>query len=256
MLLEGKVVVITGAGPGMGQAMCRGAAREGARVVISSRSAERIVAIRDEILAEGGEAICVTADVSDSAQCRNLAEQALRQWGRIDGLVNAAYLSPIRARLHEASIEDIARAIDVNALGSLRMAQAVIPAMLDQKEGAIVNISTIGTRLPSDGLGGYAVGKAALAQITRHMAKELSGTGIRVNTAAMGRLDGVPLRSHYAAMGEKGEQLRARTISDIPLGRIPPDGDCAKAVYFLLSEYASEITGATLDVNGGEWMTP
>ncbi|QYU69770.1 SDR family NAD(P)-dependent oxidoreductase [Leptolyngbya sp. 15MV] len=94
MILQDKVVIITGAGPGMGQAMCRGAAREGAKVVVSARSEDAIAAIVAEIVAAGGEAIAVPCDVSDTAQCQALARAALDRWGRIDGLVNSAYYHP------------------------------------------------------------------------------------------------------------------------------------------------------------------
>ena len=100
MLLKDKVVIVTGAGPGMGQAVCRGAAREGAKVVVSARSVDAINAVRDDIVAQGGEAIAVPCDVSDMAQCRNLADQAQAKWGRIDGLVNSAYFHPDWTPLH------------------------------------------------------------------------------------------------------------------------------------------------------------
>ncbi|MDD3798891.1 MAG: SDR family oxidoreductase [Novosphingobium sp.] len=256
MLLKDKVVIVTGAGPGMGQAMCRGAAREGAKVVVSARSVDAINAVRDDIVAQGGEAIAVPCDVADMDQCCSLAEQALRQWGRIDGLVNSAYYHPDWTPLHEADMGQMTRVMDVIALGGLRMAQCVIPTMLEQGSGAIVNVSTLATRKANPGEGGYAMAKAALNQMTRQLAGELSGTGIRVNTALMGWMDGVPLDHFFASMGEEGEAFRKQRASEIPVGHIPPDKDCAKAVYFLLSDYASEITGASLDVNGGDYMAP
>ncbi len=124
MILKGKAVIITGAGPGMGQAMCRGAAAEGARVAVSARSADAIAAIVADIKAAGGEAISVPTDVSDTVQCKRLAEETLKAFGRIDGLVNSAYFHPPWASLETAEIDDVARAFNVNALGGLRMAQA------------------------------------------------------------------------------------------------------------------------------------
>lgn len=257
MLLKDKVVIVTGAGPGMGQAMCRGATREGAKVVVSARSVAAIDAIRNDIVAKGGEAIAVPCDVSDMAQCRNLADRAQAQWGRIDGLVNSAYFHPDWTPLHEADMDQMTKAMDVIALGSLRMAQCVIPAMIGQGAGSIVNVSTLSTRRTNPGEGGYAMAKAAVNQMTRQLAGELKGTGIRVNTALMGWMDGVPLDGFFASLGkEAGEAFRKQRASEIPVGHIPPDADCAKAVYFLLSDYASEVTGASLDVNGGDWMAP
>jgi len=256
MILKDKVVIVTGAGPGMGQAMCRGAALEGARVVVSARSVPAIEAIAAEIVAKGGEAIAVRCDVSQTADCQALAQAALDQWGRIDGLVHSAYYHPDWANLDVHSIDQLARVLDVVAVGGVRMAQAVIPAMKAQRRGSIVNISTLATRKPMPGEGGYAMAKAALNQASRQLAIELAGTGIRVNTALMGWMDGVPLQNFFKSMGEGGEAFARQRAGEIPVGHIPPDADCAKAVYFLLSDYASEITGAALDVNGGDWVAP
>ncbi|MCB2066784.1 MAG: SDR family oxidoreductase [Erythrobacter sp.] len=253
MILQDKVVIITGAGPGMGQAMCRGAAKEGARVVVSARSAAAIEAIAADIRAGGGEAIAVPCDVAQTDQCQALAAAALSQWGRIDGLVNSAYYHPDWLPLESHSIDQLLMALDVIAVGALRMAQAVIPTMRAQGSGAIVNVSTLATRKPMPAEGGYAMGKAALNQLTRQLAVELGGSGIRVNTALMGWMGGVPLQQFFDGLNDGGAFEKQRA-SEIPVGHIPPDGDCAKAVYFLLSDYASEITGAALDVNGGDWV--
>lgn len=254
MLLKDKIVIITGAGPGMGQAMCRGAAAEGAKVVISARSVDAIHALRDEIVAAGGEAIAVRCDVASTQDCNALAKAALDQWGRIDGMVHSAYFHPDWTNLEAHDLGQLTQALDVIAVGGLRMAQAVIPAMKAQGGGAIVNISTLATRKPMPGEGGYAMAKSALNQLTRQLAVELGGTGIRVNTALMGWMDGAPLHSFFEAMGEGGAAFRKQRATEIPVGHIPPDAACAKAVYFLLSDYASEITGAAIDVNGGDWV--
>lgn len=256
MILKDKVVIITGAGPGMGQAMCRGAAAEGAKVVISARSVDAIHALRDEIVAAGGEAIAVPCDVSKTEDCHALAQAALSRWGRIDGMVHSAYYHPDWANLDVHSIAQLTEVLDVVAVGGLRMAQAVIPTMKAQGSGSIVNISTLASRKPMPGEGGYAMAKAAVNQLSRQLAVELAGTGIRVNTALMGWMDGAPLDSFFKSMGDGGEAFRAQRASEIPVGHIPPDKDCAKAVYFLLSDYASEVTGAALDVNGGDWVAP
>lgn len=254
MILKDKVVIVTGAGPGMGQALCKGAAAEGAKVVVSARSVDAIEAIVAEIKATGGEAIAVRCDVSVTEDCNALAKAALYQWGRIDGMVHSAYYHPEWANLDVHSIDQLTQVLDVVAVGGLRMAQAVIPTMKTQGSGSIVNISTLATRKPMPGEGGYAMAKSALNQLSRQLAVELGGTGIRVNTALMGWMDGVPLQQFFAGMGEGGDAFRKQRASEVPVGHIPPDKDCAKAVYFLLSDYASEITGAMLDVNGGDWV--
>ena len=254
MILKDKVIIITGAGPGMGQAMCRGAAMEGAKVVVSARSVDAINALSREINDAGGESIAIRCDVSSEDDCRAIAKAALDTWGRIDGLANSAYFHPDWLPLESHPIDQLMQAFNVNAAGALRMAQAVIPTMRAQKSGSIVNVSTLATRKPMPGEGGYAMAKAAMNQMTRQLAVELGGSGIRVNSAIMGWLDGVPLGQYFASMGEGGEAFRQQRASEVPVGHIPTDKDCAKAVYFLLSDYASEITGAALDVNGGDWV--
>ena len=254
MILKDKVIIVTGAGPGMGQAMCRGAAAEGAKVLVTARSVDAINALSAEINEAGGESHAVRCDVTSAEGCNAAARVALEKWGRIDGLVHSAYYHPDWENLEAHSIEQLMQAFDAVAAGGLRMAQAVIPAMKEQGSGSIVNISTLATRKPMPGEGGYAMAKAALAQMSRQLAVELGGTGIRVNTAAMGWMDGKPLDSYFATMGDAGEAFRKQRASEVPVGHIPPDKDCAKAVYFLLSDYSSEITGAALDVNGGDWV--
>lgn len=254
MILKDKVVIITGAGPGMGQAMCRGAAAEGAKVVVSARSVDAIERLAAEINAAGGEAIAVPCDVASDEQCQALAAAAIAKWGRIDGMVHSAYYHPDWASILDHPIEQVTRALDVIAVGGLRMAKAVVPQMKAQGSGSIVNITTLATRKPMPGEGGYAMAKAAVNQLSRQLAVELTGTGIRVNTALMGWMDGVPLDQFFASQGEAGMAFRKQRASEIPVGHIPPDKDCAKAVYFLLSDYASEVNGAMLDVNGGDWV--
>jgi NAD(P)-dependent dehydrogenase (short-subunit alcohol dehydrogenase family) len=238
----------------MGQAACRGAAKEGARVVVTARSVQAIEEIAHDITSSGGEAIAVPLDVTNMDQCHAAAKAAVDTWGRIDGLVNSAYYHPDWGPLIEHDIEQVLRAFDVGAAGALRMAAAVFPTMKAQGKGSIVNISTLCTRKPMPGEGGYGMAKGALNHLTRHLAVEFGGTGVRVNTALMGWMMGVPLESFIQSLGDGAEAFRKQRASEVPVGHIPPDADCAKAVYFLLSDYASEITGAMLDVNGGDWV--
>ena len=254
MILKDKVVIVTGAGPGMGQAACRGAASEGAKVVVTARSAQAIEEIAHDITQAGGEAIAVPVDVTDMDQCRAAAKAAVDKWGRIDGLVNSAYYHPDWGPLIEHDVDQVLQAFNVGAAGALRMSMAVFPTMKAQGKGSIVNISTLCTRKPMPGEGGYGMAKGALNHMSRHLAVEFGGTGVRVNTALMGWMMGAPLESFIQSLGDGAEAFRKQRASEVPVGHIPPDFECAKAVYFLLSDYASEITGAMLDVNGGDWV--
>jgi NAD(P)-dependent dehydrogenase (short-subunit alcohol dehydrogenase family) len=259
MLLDGKVVVVTGVGPGMGRKLSLGAAAQGARVVMAARNEGFLAQVKGEIEAGGGEALAVRTDVGSMPDCEGLVSATVEQFGRIDGLVNSAYYHPAFLPFEQADLGEWAQAYDVACMGALRMIRAVLPHMKAQGGGAIVNISTLATRKPVVGEGGYAIAKAALAQVTRQLAVELGGYGIRVNQTVMGWMLGVPVQGFIDGMVAAGgdrEAIVGGIVGRIPLGRIPPDQDCAKAVMFLLSDFASEVTGAALEVNGGEWVAP
>ena len=258
MILKDKVVIVTGVGPGMGRHVCLGAAREGAKVVLAARSANFLNVVASEIRATGAAAVPVSSDVAIDADCKRIAQEALNAFGRIDGLVNSAYYHPAFSSLEQADLEEWKEAMDVACFGALRMIRAVLPAMKAQGGGSIVNVGTLSTRKPMPGEGGYAIAKAALAQVTRHMASELGPYNIRVNQSLMGWMMGVPLRNYFERYAQQSgrpvDTLMQDVAARIPLGRVPADGDCAKAVLMLLSDYTSEMTGAAVDVNGGEYM--
>lgn len=259
MMLAGKTVIITGVGPGMGRKLALGAAAQGARVALAARNAAFIGGVAGEIAAAGGEALALPTDVSDMAGCAALAARTAEQFGRIDGLVNSAYYHPHWSDFEGADLEDWAKAYDVACMGALRMVRAVLPHMKAQGGGSIVNISTLAMRKPMIGEGGYAIAKAGLSQATRQLAVELGKYGVRVNQTVMGWMNGAPVQGYIDSMVRMGRERAAvegEIIARIPLGRIPPDQDCAKAVIFLLSDMASEMTGAALEVNGGEWVAP
>jgi NAD(P)-dependent dehydrogenase (short-subunit alcohol dehydrogenase family) len=242
----------------MGRKMCLIAAAEGAKVAVSARSEDFIRSVAEEIGAAGGQAIWVPTDVGDDEQCRRLARRTLDAFGRIDGLVNSARHRNPPATLAEGDLALWHANMDVTCFGALRMTQAVLPAMRRQQDGAIVNVSTISTVRPYPGEADYAVAKAALNGLTRQLAHELGPDNIRVNTARMGWLWGTSIQRFMtrkaAAENVPEEQLIRQVEATIPLRRIPPDEECAKSVLMLISDYARMVTGATLDINGGEYM--
>jgi NAD(P)-dependent dehydrogenase (short-subunit alcohol dehydrogenase family) len=261
-LLDGKTVIVSGVGPGLGQAMARIAAGEGARVILAARNRDYLDKVRQIIVAAGGEAIAAPCDVADTVQCRALAEIAAAAFGgQIHGLINSAYFHGEWSGVADADPGDFARAFDVNCLGALRLAQACVPYM--KGGGAVVNVSTMATVRPFGteyGMEmGYATSKAALNTLGKYMAADLGRHGIRVNTCRMGWIHGAPVRSHIADQVDAGADEAALVASitrDIPIGVIPPEDDCARAVMMLLSDHARVVTGATLDINGGPWMAP
>ena len=259
MLLNGKAVVISGVGPGLGQALARLAVSEGARVALGARNGGYLEQVAGEITAAGGEAVWRSTDVTRPEQCTELAAAAVRAFGAIDGLVNSAYQHGDWATCDLARPETWGAVYDVNCLGALRMAQAVLPAMREAGGGAVVNVSTMSTVNPFPGEGAYAAGKGGLNALTRHMAQDFGRFNVRVNAARLGWIHGAPVRGYIDAQvagGRDRDEVVGEITGRIPLGVIPPEDDCAKSVLFFLSDYAQVVTGATLDINGGQYMAP
>lgn len=257
MLLKDKVVVITGIGPGMGRKLALIAAAEGAKVALGARSAGYLDEVANEVKAAGGSVTSVPTDIDDQAQCDRLAKAALDAFGRIDGLVNNAYLHGPFASFDATSIEEWQGVMSVTCFGALRMVKAVLPAM-KQTGGSIVNVSSMGSVQPYPGGAGYATAKAALEGATRQLAKELGAFKIRVNATRMGWMDGVPWHNAVAGMsqatGQSRDEIEAPLRKLIALGELPPDDDCAKSVLFFVSDYSKVISGTSIDINGGEYM--
>ncbi len=257
MLLRDKVIVITGVGPGMGRKLGLIGAAEGAKVALAARSEAYIAEVAEEVRAAGGEAIAVRTDIGDQADCDRLAEAALAAFGRIDGLVNSAYLHGPFASFEATAIAEWMEVMSVTCFGALRMVKSALPA-LKQRGGAIVNVSSMGSVQPYPGGAGYATAKAALEGATRQLAKELGPFNIRVNATRMGRMDGAPWHNAVKYMtqstGQTRDEIEAPLRKLIALGQLPPDEDCAKSVLFFVSDYSKVISGTSIDINGGEYM--
>ncbi|WP_157216584.1 SDR family oxidoreductase [Flavisphingomonas formosensis] len=261
MLLKDKVIIITGVGPGMGQAMAKIAAAEGAKVAMGARRQAYLDQVKAEIEAAGGQAIAVATDVSDRAQCDALVAATVAAFGRVDGLVNSAYAAGENGTFENADIESWANTIDVAALGAARMAQAVAPHMKKQGGGAIVNVATMQSLKPLPGGSlSYAIAKGAMVTASRQLAAELGPDNIRVNALRMGWLWGEPVKNALKGMAEHSgasvDDIVKGVATNIPLRVIPPEEECGKTVLMFVSDYTKMVTGAVLDVNGGEWMAP
>ena len=255
MILEGEVVVVTGVGGGLGAKLVRRAVDEGAKVVMAARSGGVTEQIQKET---DGAAVAVACDVRKEEDCARVIDTAIERFGKLNGLVNSAYAHPGFHDLLDTPDEGLRRAIDVIVHGSLQMTRLAVPHMKAAGGGSIVNVGTMATRKPSKGQGGYALAKAAMTAATRFLAFELGEHGIRVNQAVMGWLDGPGVRFYLKMTSEQEGISEQEVYDDIamrnPLGRIPTDEACAGAILMLLSSYSSEVTGAILDVNGGEYM--
>ena len=259
MLLKDKVIVVSGVGPGMGQAMAKIAAAEGAKVAMGARSKDFLDQVKAEIEGNGGEVIAMSTDVTNTEQCNALGKATLDKWGRIDGLINSAYMHGEWLPTNMANPDEFSDVFDVNCAGALRMAQACLPGMEKAGGGAIINVSTMSTVNPFPGEGAYSAGKGGLNALTKHMAKDFGSLGIRVNACRMGWIGGAPVWGHIEREVEAGrdrDEVVSEITDRIPIGVIPPEDDCAKAVLFFLSDYSKVVSGGSLDVNGGQYMAP
>ena len=256
MILKDEVVIVSGVGAGLGAKLAIRAAAEGAKVVMAARSSDVMNQTLKEITAAGGDAVAVQCDVRKTEDVERVAATAVEKYGKITGLVNSAYGHPGFTDLLDTEDKALRRAMDIILYGALGMSRAVVPHMTEG--GSIVNVGTMSTRVPLRGEGGYAMAKAAMGCASQYMALELGEKGIRVNQAIMGWLDGPGVRFYLTMTAEEKGITEQEVYDDIasrnPLGRIPTDEACAGGILYLLSSLASEVTGATLDVNGGEYM--
>lgn len=257
MLLKDKVAVITGIGPGLGQELAYTFAREGAKIAICCRRQTELDRVVADVKAAGGAVVAVPTDVTDRAQCQQLIDATIGEFGRIDALVNSAYNPGNMVLFEDANIDDWRPPIEVNLFGALNMIQTALPHLKAAGGGAIVNVNSQIHKKPMPYQASYATSKAALEGATKMLAKELGQYKIRVNSVFMGWMWGPPVEGYVesmaAAMGGRDAIIGGIT-QHIALGEIPDDADCANAVAFLCSDYSRVITGAGLDVNGGEFM--
>jgi NAD(P)-dependent dehydrogenase (short-subunit alcohol dehydrogenase family) len=260
MLIKDKVVIVSGIGPGLGQELSTLSAAEGAAaVVLAARTPAKLDAAEREILdlGLGTRVLKVPTDIADREQCRALADRVVAEFGRIDVLFNSAYDPGSFEPIELADMEGWRRAMDVNFFGTMHLTQACVEHM-KQGGGAIVMIATMVEHKPLATQGGYGASKSALRSATKHLALELGRYNIRVNSCHMGWMWGPAVEGYFAwqsqETGRPQEELIAEVTRNIPLGVIPDDGDCARAAMFFASDYASVVTGAALDVNGGEYM--
>jgi NAD(P)-dependent dehydrogenase (short-subunit alcohol dehydrogenase family) len=262
MLLKDKIVIVSGIGPGLGVKLAVEAAREGvAGLAIGARTASKLDEAEQRIRAVNKSCpiVKMTTDITDRAQCEKLAAATVERFGRIDALVNSAFFHGEMDHASTANLEDWRGPIDTNLFGTLKLTQSVIPQMKKQGGGAIVMINTMAVRqVPPLGEAGYAASKGALAIAAKYLAKELGPHKIRVNSVHMGWMWGAPVQGYVQWQAQQlkvpEQQLVDQIAASIPLGRIPTDDECARAALFMVSDYASAVTGASLDANGGAYM--
>jgi NAD(P)-dependent dehydrogenase (short-subunit alcohol dehydrogenase family) len=256
VLLKGKVAIVTGGGRGIGRAIAKKFAAEGAAVVVSARSDGEIRQVADEIRSAGGKAEAVAADVSREADCERIVETARRSFGAIHILVNnAGVYGPVQP-VEKISPSEWDEVIAVNLRGPFLLSRLVLPEMYKQGEGAILNITSIAAKAAFQLNSPYAASKAGLIGLTHTLAAEAARKGVRVNAISPGPVPetmmsqdlGRKLAEYFQADSEK---LFQGMLQGILQGRPQTAEEIAAAALFLVSNQASAITGQTLNVDGG-----
>lgn len=244
--LDHKVALITGSTRGIGKAIAEAMAEAGARVVISSRKAEACEQVAGELLGQGREAIAIPCNVSVREEVEALAEATLARWGRIDALVCNAAVNPYFGPLSGLSDEAFAKIMTANVLSNLWLCNQVIPQMAERGEGSVILISSIAALRGATVTGGYAISKAAEAQLARNLAVEWGPRNVRVNAIAPGLI-----KTDFARALWENPEIRKKRESQTPLRRIGEPDEVAGVAVFLASSAARFITGQTIVVDGG-----
>jgi NAD(P)-dependent dehydrogenase (short-subunit alcohol dehydrogenase family) len=243
--LSGKVAIVTGSSRGIGRAIAEGFAEAGAKVTISGRNQGPCDEVADGIRQKGGEAIAVTARISDHAQLENLVARTRDEWGRIDILVCNAAINPHYGSLADLSDQAFERMMTNNVLSNLWLSKMVAPEMRERHDGSIFIIS-IGALKASTVIGMYGVTKAADFALGRSLAAEWGPDGVRVNCIAPGLIETDFARALY-----ENPERRARVEAETPLRRLGQPVDIAGTALLLASPAGAFITGTTIVVDGG-----
>lgn len=241
-----RTAFITGASRGIGRACALRLARDGARVALAARDAQKLETVAAEIRAGGGEAYAVTIDLESADSIRHAFAKTAQEFGRIDILVNNAGITrdTLALRMKQEDWEAVLR---TNLTGAFLCTQQVLQGMIRERWGRIINISSVVGESGNPGQANYVASKAGLIGLTKSLAQELASRHITVNAVAPGFID---TDMTAALKDDQKEALLAR----IPMRRIGSGEEVAAAVAFLAGEEASYITGHVLDVNGGLYM--
>jgi 3-oxoacyl-[acyl-carrier protein] reductase len=251
--LNGQVALVTGGAQGIGRAISDSLAGNGASVAILDLEQTAAETAAAELSAQGRRAIALAGDVADGVRLAEVQEEILHQLGPVTILVNNAGINTLKDRrpIHEYSRDDWDRILRVDLTGVFVVSQAIVPRMIEQGGGRIVNIASVAGLVPLRLQSAYVAAKAGVVNLTRSMALELGPRGILTNCVAPGSIITRGTRAlFYGSEGEKTEIAKS-LLSHVPLGRPGTPEEIAHAVTFLVSPEASYINGAVLTVDGG-----
>lgn len=255
--IKGKVALVAAASKGLGKATAMELAREGARVVIAARNAQELTATADEIrAATGAEVLPVRTDVSQVADVEALVDEALARFGGIDILINNAG-GPRPGTFTDMADEDWLAAINLNLMSTVRMTRLALPGMRERKWGRIVNIVSISVKQPMGNIILSNAARSAVVAMAKTLSQQVAAEGITVNNVCPGTILTDRIRSLAAntaqQRGISQEEALQGMQADIPMGRIGRPEELAAVITFLASERASYVTGATIQVDGGQY---
>ncbi|MGH9440921.1 MAG: 3-oxoacyl-[acyl-carrier-protein] reductase [Thermoanaerobaculia bacterium] len=246
MRLKGKIALVTGASQGIGEAIASRFAREGATTICAARSAEKLAALVARIAGESGTAEALTLDVANSDSIAAGIKSVLEKHGRLDVLVNNAGITEDNLILRMGK-DSWDRVLATNLTGAFLLSQAAVKAMVRNRFGRIINVTSVVGLMGNAGQANYASAKAGLVGLTKSLAREVGSRNITVNAVAPGYI--------ATSMTEKMTDAAKQALeSQIPLQRLGAPDDIAAAVAFLASDEASYVTGHVLNVSGGLYM--
>ena len=244
--LDGKVALVTGASKGIGEAMARGLAEFGARVVVSSRKQEAVDAVAEALKADGLEATGIAANMSNIEDIHALVEKTEKAYGGIDIIINNAAVNPVFGSIQDTDERAFDKIIDVNLKGPFELCKKAYPILKQRGGGSIIHISSIGGLKPEAGIGIYSVSKAAINNLTQAMAQDWGVDNIRVNAICPGLI-----QTKFSEALWNDEKILDRFIKHIPLNRAGVPDDIAGLAVFLASDAAAYCTGGLYLVDGG-----
>ena len=245
--LKDRVAIVTGAAQGIGKALALGLSREGAKLVIADIHQDNAIAVKDEICAAGAMAVAIATDVSDEMSVEAMVEHCIKEFGKIDILINNAGIFPVSS-VEDMQEEEWDRVIGTNLVGAFLSSKAVASKLIEQESGRIISISSGRAFQGAKDAAHYASSKAGIIGFSKALALELAPHRITVNVICPGITDTAQPRGHQSE-----EQIYAQA-QKIPLGRIGQPEDLVGTAVFLASDAAAFITGQTIIVNGGSIM--